>query len=99
MEYIKSELDLIRGVKTKVVIVPSAREIHHIHPLPQPAYEQSLFPAGFEHILVGNPQLFRINDINIGIINADVIKDLCTSTHVKGSMGGKIEACIKSVLQ
>ena len=39
MEYIKSELDLIRGVKTKVVIVPSAREIHHIHPLPQPAYE------------------------------------------------------------
>lgn len=33
MEYIKSELAQIK-VKTKLVIVPSAREIHHINPLP-----------------------------------------------------------------
>lgn len=33
MEYIKGELAQIR-VKTKLVIVPSAREIHHINPLP-----------------------------------------------------------------
>ena len=97
MEYIKSEIDQNR-VKTKVVIVPSAREIHHIHPLPQPAYEASLFPAGFEPVLIGNPQMFRINDINIGLLNADVVKDLCASTHNR-AIQGKIEECVKSVLQ
>ena len=33
MEYIKSEVAQL-SVQTKLVIVPSAREIHHIHPLP-----------------------------------------------------------------
>lgn len=33
-----------------------------------------------EPILLGNPQMFRINDINIGVINSDVIKDLCVSS-------------------
>lgn len=37
MEYIKGELAQLK-VQTKLVIVPSAREIHHINPLPQPAY-------------------------------------------------------------
>jgi DNA polymerase alpha subunit B len=37
MEYIKSEIDQL-SVQTKLVIVPSAREIHHISPLPQPPY-------------------------------------------------------------
>jgi len=98
MEYIKSELSQLR-VKTKVVIVPSAREIHHINPLPQPAYPQSLFPQGFEPILLANPQMFKINDINVGVISADVIKDLCTATHNRGIQGGKIEESVKSVLQ
>lgn len=33
MEYIKSELSVLK-VKTKLVLVPSAREIHHMNPLP-----------------------------------------------------------------
>lgn len=37
MEYIKSEFAQLR-VKTKLVIVPSAREIQHINPLPQIPY-------------------------------------------------------------
>ena len=98
MEYIKSEFAQLR-VQTKLVIVPSAREIHHINPLPQPPYAAREFPSGLEPILLGNPQLFRINDINIGILNADVIKDLCASTHNRGQQGGKIEESIKSVLQ
>ena len=98
MEYIKSEFAQLR-VQTKLVIVPSAREIHHINPLPQPAYAASSFPNGLEPILLGNPQMFRINDINVGILNADVIKDLCASTHNRGQQGGKIEESIKSVLQ
>lgn len=83
MEYIKSEFNQNR-VQTKLVIIPSAREIHHISPLPQPAYPEAHFPAGLDPILMGNPQLFRINDITIGAMNADVIKDLCASTHNRG---------------
>ena len=97
MEYIKGELAQLK-VQTKLVIVPSAREIHHINPLPQPAYSQSQFPQGFEPILLGNPQMFRINDINIGVLNADVIKDLCASTHNRGQQGSKIDESVKSIL-
>ena len=42
--------------------------------------------------------MFRINDINIGLLNADVVKDLCASTHNR-AIQGKIEECVKSVLQ
>ena len=97
MQYIHSELSQQR-FKTKVVIVPSAREIHHIKPMPQTAFAQSKFPAGMEPILLGNPQLFRINDINIGVVNADIVKDLCTQTHNKAS-GSKIDGSVKSILQ
>ena len=37
MEFVKGELAQNR-VKTKLVVIPSAREIHHISPLPQPPY-------------------------------------------------------------
>lgn len=98
MQYVQSELNQIK-VKTKLVIVPSAREVQHINPLPQPAFSQRWFPAGMEPILLGNPQMFRINDINIGVINADVIKDLCVSSLNKAVPGGKIEQTVKSLLQ
>ena len=83
MEYIHTELAQLR-VQTKLVVVPSAREIHHINPLPQPAYSQSQFPSSMEPVLLGNPQMFRINDVTVGVVNADVVKDLCASTHNKG---------------
>ena len=52
-----------------------------------------------ESVLIGNPQMFRINDINVGVINADVIKDLCASIHIRGLKGGKVDESVKSVLQ
>ena len=58
-----------------------------------------MLPEGQEPILLGNPQMFRINEVTVGVINADVIKDLCASTHNRGQQGGKIEESIKSVLQ
>ena len=42
--------------------------------------------------------MFRINEITVGVVNADVIKDLCASTHNKGSQGSKIDESVKSVL-
>ena len=49
-------------------------------------------------ILLGNPQMFRINDVNFGVLNADIIKDICTTAHNKG-VNGKVDESIKSILQ
>lgn len=43
--------------------------------------------------------MFRVNEITIGVINADIIKDLCASTHQKNPSGGKIEESVKTILQ
>lgn len=97
LQYIEGELNQMR-VKTKLVLVPSAREIHHITPLPQPPYNAAAFPKGREIVRLGNPQMFRVNEITFGVINADVIKDLCASTLQKNPQGGKIEESVKSIL-
>lgn len=85
---------------TKLVIVPSAREVNHIYPLPQPAYStENLFPQGFEPTLIGNPQTFRINDITVGVLNADIVKDLCMSMVMKDMKNSKIDLALQSVLE
>ena len=33
--------------------------------------------------LTTNPSIFKLNDISIGIINADVVKDMCIGMCVK----------------
>jgi hypothetical protein len=84
--------DELKNQNTKVVLVPSAREINHIYPLPQPAYPESNF------IRIANPQTFRINDITFGTINADVIKELILSTVVKDVQTPKVELAWQSLL-
>ena len=78
-----------------MILVPSAREIHHVYPLPQPPY-----PGKDNFIRVGNPQSFKVNDISFGTINADVIKELIISTVVsKENQTPKIELAWRSLLQ
>ena len=55
IEYIKDELATLK-VKTKLVVIPSAREIHHLNPLPQPAFSTSLFPNQMsDTVVLANP--------------------------------------------
>jgi hypothetical protein len=54
MTYIKTFFQQNK-LSTKLVMVPSAREINHFHPLPQPAYAANLMPKDFDVTLVGNP--------------------------------------------
>ena len=81
--------------KTKVVLIPSAREINHVFPLPQPGYRAKL-PEDFSSF--GNPQVFKVNDITVGVINADIIKDLCMNLTLKESKEPKIEVALRSIL-
>lgn len=50
-------------------------------------------------MLLGNPQTFKINDITIGVINTDIIKDICGSILTKSCSESKIDLSLKSVLQ
>jgi DNA polymerase II small subunit/DNA polymerase delta subunit B len=48
---------------------------------------------------MGNPARFQINDITFGVINADVIKDMCINMITKGTDTKKIECVLESILQ
>ena len=84
------------------MIVPSAREIQHLYPLPQPPYNINTFPASSrgvnEVVLLGNPQTFTINDITVGIMNADIVKDVCAGILTKQCNESKIDLSLKSIL-
>lgn len=72
--------------KTQVVLVPSANDITHMYPLPQPPFDARQFnfrKLGATPHLVGNPSIFMVNDISIGFMNADVVKDLCVNVCTK----------------
>jgi len=49
--------------------------------------------------MLGNPQTFRINDITVGVLNADIVKDLCMSMVMKDMKNSKIDVALKSVLE
>jgi len=96
MTYIQRSLK-VANLSTKVVLVPSAREVNHIYPLPQPAYQR--MPKDCDFIMMGNPQTFRLNDLTIGVLNADIVKDLCMSMVIKDMKAAKIDVVLQSVLE
>lgn len=100
MRFIHSELEQ-NQVETKLVLIPSAREINHLSPLPQPKYLENLIGASNMHktTLLQNPASFKINGINFGVANADIVKDMCMGLITKNVQEPKIEVGVKNVLQ
>lgn len=85
MSYIYKSLGELTH-KTQVVIVPSANDITHMYPLPQPPFDHKSFnyrKLGASPHLVGNPGIFMLNDISIGFMNTDVVKDMCLNVCTK----------------
>ena len=82
-------------------MIPSAREINHLSPLPQPKYLESLIGAANLHktVLLQNPSTFKINGINFGVANADIVKDMCMGLVTKNVAESKIEIGVRSVLE
>jgi len=57
----------------------------HFFPFPQPAFPEKDFLStkfrgsnALPH-LVTNPSMFRVNDVTVGFMNGDVVKDICQS--------------------
>lgn len=109
MNYIDSQI----SKDTQVVLVPSTNEISHIYPLPQPSLATKNFAGSRMStsrnmpVLASNPSIIKINDISIGFINSDVIKDMCINMCVKNPtpVAGqpqnrpKIDMVLQSMLQ
>lgn len=112
MNYIESQLSGSRH--TKVIIVPSTSEVSHMYPMPQPPLEGKQFQftkmklGNHMPVLTSNPSVIQINDVSVGIVNTDVIKDMCINTCVKNPAAEpgaqpqnrpKIDLVLQSILQ
>lgn len=83
MDFIYEGLSANMQQKLEIIIVPSHQEITHIFPVPQPAMPTDMFAnCKFKRMgkmphLVSNPCMFTLNDVSVGIMNADLLMDMC----------------------
>ncbi|CDW77872.1 dna polymerase alpha subunit b-like [Stylonychia lemnae] len=95
---IQNELQELKN--TQVIFVPSHKDIHHIQPLPQQPFHPKQFNKMFNQaILAGNPSMVQLNDIRIGIINADFVKEMCQTMIAKNMEPPKIDLSLQAVFQ
>ncbi len=84
-----------------MILVPSHRDIHHFEPLPQSPFYQHLLPNSQypQFMSVPNPSLIQLNDIKLGVINVEIIKEMCTGMLPKNMDPPKIDLSLKSLLE
>ncbi|XP_049847859.1 DNA polymerase alpha subunit B-like [Schistocerca gregaria] len=71
---------------TRVVIVPSCRDVHHCNILPQPAFQIASSGGDTERFVYApNPSILRINDFDFGIFAEDILSCLYSVGFVKKS--------------
>ena len=94
----------LSGVKTDVIFVPSHRDIHHMEPIPQAPFLQNYFPAPershpttFQ--TAPNPCMIYLNEVKVGIMNTDVVKDLSSSLLPKNLVPAKIDLGLRGILE
>jgi hypothetical protein len=83
-----------QDIQTKVLIIPSVRDVHHPYPFPQPCFNlQGSIQTG------ANPQRLMVNDISITLLNADVFSDI-ESTTVSNLKGAALhDGVVQSLLE
>ncbi|KAL3690758.1 hypothetical protein R1sor_004409 [Riccia sorocarpa] len=71
-----------------VLLVPSTRDAHHDSVFPQPPYSKRGLDDPDEQItLLGNPNLFRCEDVTVGCTSVDVLRHL-SSEEMSRVQGG-----------
>lgn len=90
LEHIMNYIYTNRADKSiEVILVPSTSEISNIYPLPQPPMDSSFFKQSAwaktrdKLHLASNPSVFMLNDISVGFVNTDIVRDLCTRMCIK----------------
>lgn len=84
-----------------MIMVPSHRDIHHFEPLPQAPFSQGFLPNSQypSFISVANPSLIQLNELKIGFINTDIVKDMCSSMLPKNMEPPKIDLSLRGILE
>jgi len=85
ISYVYNNLGDLKG-KMEVIVVPSHNDVTHASPMPQPPFSLSSMPVDRKSKvphLVGNPSFFMLNDISVGFVNVDVIRDMCVNFCTK----------------
>ena len=84
LDYLHDGLEPNYRKRVEIILVPSHTEITHVYPLPQPAFEKSIFEntkfarSGLDKVhLVSNPGLFTLNDISVAFVNNDLMQGMC----------------------
>jgi DNA polymerase alpha subunit B len=94
----------LQGVTTSVIFVPSHKDVHHFEPLPQAPYLQNYFPTPershpTSFMVAPNPSMIYLNEIKVGVINTDIVKDLCTSMLPVNMTPPKIDLSLRALLE
>jgi len=84
----------LKDQKTKVVLVPSYKDINHCQPLPQVPFSEGI-SANF--IVAPNPCELVINDVTFAIINTDIVKDMCPNIFAKNMDPAKIDLSLMAL--
>lgn len=90
----------LSGVTTNLIFVPSHRDIHHIDPLPQHPFHPSYFSSLSQTVtLAPNPSVLQLNDVRFGLVNCDVLKEMCQILCPKNMDQPKIDLGLMGILQ
>jgi hypothetical protein len=91
----------LNGIKTKVILIPSHKDLHHFEPLPQCPFPSWYFPSSQYPSFHSfpNPSTLQLNDLKIGLINADIIKDLCSCMLPKNMEPPKIDLSLRAIME
>src|SRR5690606_18724399 len=80
--------DIFANKRTIIILCPSLSDVTHYYPLPQPAYNLNNIKSlnSLEIVkkrrlkLIGNPQIFQLNETILGVANFDVVKDISSNS-------------------
>lgn len=74
----------LENLSTRVIVVPSLRDVTHDYVFPQPPFELSPKLRQFTNVeCVPNPCMIRINGVSFGIVANDILKHLASQVVYK----------------
>jgi DNA polymerase alpha subunit B len=83
-EIIEKIASHLENLSTRIVLVPSLRDVVHDYVFPQPPLELNAKLRQFTNVeCVPNPAMIRINGVSFGLISNDVLKHMMSQVAYK----------------
>lgn len=92
----KRYTDKLKELKTRVLLVPSIKDTHHMYPFPQPPFQEIVCILVFLFIhcahankkntclhMLSNPATVAVNGLSIGVTSMDIINLMINEEKAK----------------